>query len=606
MLPKVVKNLRIDLNLGQVRKSIAINQNSSLAPTLNLYLVDAGSPVSLDDLLYAEIFIHKADNHEAINGCVIDGDSIQYTLHSTDVSAVGINEAQLQLTWKDGSVAVTPTFEIVVYQAVVDESVQTSMNEYTSLSQMLVQANDYKDAAADSAENAADSATAAAASAEAAAGSAEDAADSAEEAESYALAAGRDADRSATNASIALTAEAWATGQTNGLDVPDTEPQYHNNSKYYASLAGESADSAAASASETADDVETAGSLYTATSEAASEGAAYYASNTAIASEIAVHASETADDVTSTSTFESLASSEAASASQYAAVASSEAVVGSTYAATASSEAAVATSQASQAASEVASASEYASVAASETAAGSTYAANASSCQTATSEYTSTAGSLATATSEYNSSASEYASYAHSEAVVAGDYADAAQQAAQSISGALRPMGTVTFANLPLLVDADVGDMYNVSDAFTTTSDFKEGGDKKVAAGSNVYKTADGKWDVLAGSFSFDRMNDVDVSGIQDGDIIKYSAFSSKWENKHCYINSATVVPVLTDTPQDVTFTNIPTSGDYLIDFFTSTGINYMAIDTSVSGQVTITFPHPSQTFTVYCVITEV
>lgn len=75
-----------------------------------------------------------------------------------------------------------------------------------------------------------------------------------------------------------------------------------------------------------------------------------------------------------------------------------------------------------------------------------------------------------------------------------------AQAIAESFSGALRPMGTVTFENLPPLAQADSGDMYNVSNQFTTTSDFVEGAGIVVPLGSNVYKTTGGKWDILAGS----------------------------------------------------------------------------------------------------------
>ena len=55
-----------------------------------------------------------------------------------------------------------------------------------------------------------------------------------------------------------------------------------------------------------------------------------------------------------------------------------------------------------------------------------------------------------------------------------------------------------------------------------------------------------------------------------------------------------------------VTFTSIPTSGDHLISFYTSNGINYKAIDTSTAGQVTLTFEAQSGAITVYCEIREV
>ena len=55
-----------------------------------------------------------------------------------------------------------------------------------------------------------------------------------------------------------------------------------------------------------------------------------------------------------------------------------------------------------------------------------------------------------------------------------------------------------------------------------------------------------------------------------------------------------------------VTFTGIPTSGNNMIDFFTSDGSNYTAIDTSTSGQIELTFEASSSARTVYCRIEEV
>lgn len=64
--------------------------------------------------------------------------------------------------------------------------------------------------------------------------------------------------------------------------------------------------------------------------------------------------------------------------------------------------------------------------------------------------------------------------------------------------GGLLPMGTVTFENLPT-ENLFTGAMYNISNAFTTDSRFKDGGGKQHGAGANVYWTADGKWDVQEG-----------------------------------------------------------------------------------------------------------
>lgn len=94
-------------------------------------------------------------------------------------------------------------------------------------------------------------------------------------------------------------------------------------------------------------------------------------------------------------------------------------------------------------------------------------------------------------TSETNSAKSE------SEAK---KYADQVKEISESFSGALRPLGTINFANLPSTADASSGDMYNITNQFTTTTDFKEGAGNIIPAGSNVYLTIDRYWDVLAGT----------------------------------------------------------------------------------------------------------
>jgi len=51
---------------------------------------------------------------------------------------------------------------------------------------------------------------------------------------------------------------------------------------------------------------------------------------------------------------------------------------------------------------------------------------------------------------------------------------------------------------------------------------------------------------------------------------------------------------------------SVPTSGNYLIDFWASDGSNYTAIDTSVSGTATLTYDAVSSSRTIYCRISEV
>lgn len=51
---------------------------------------------------------------------------------------------------------------------------------------------------------------------------------------------------------------------------------------------------------------------------------------------------------------------------------------------------------------------------------------------------------------------------------------------------------------------------------------------------------------------------------------------------------------------------DVPTSGNYIIDFYCSDGSNYTAIDASVSGKVTLTYEAAAYARTVICVIKEV
>ncbi len=57
---------------------------------------------------------------------------------------------------------------------------------------------------------------------------------------------------------------------------------------------------------------------------------------------------------------------------------------------------------------------------------------------------------------------------------------------AAQIGRVYRPAGSVTFANLPTLAEANLGKVVNVTDAFTTTADFVEGAGKKHKAGADV------------------------------------------------------------------------------------------------------------------------
>lgn len=68
---------------------------------------------------------------------------------------------------------------------------------------------------------------------------------------------------------------------------------------------------------------------------------------------------------------------------------------------------------------------------------------------------------------------------------------------------------------------------------------------------------------------------------------------------------STIVKQVLAIGDTAITFNDIPTTGDYIVNFYNSLGIGYSAITPS-SGSVTLTFPAQSANVDVYCEIREV
>lgn len=80
--------------------------------------------------------------------------------------------------------------------------------------------------------------------------------------------------------------------------------------------------------------------------------------------------------------------------------------------------------------------------------------------------------------------------------------ADLQEAITAAATAAVKPKGSVAFADLPTPTKTALGDMYNVTDAFTTTASFTEGSGKSYPAGSNVVCVSSGSsylWDVQGG-----------------------------------------------------------------------------------------------------------
>ena len=256
---------------------------------------------------------------------------------------------------------------------------------------------------------------------------------------------------SATNsANSAKLSQSWAVGGTSSRDGEDT-----NNSKYYATQSANSA-----SASKTSETNAKSSETKAKTSETNASNSASSASTSATNASNSASSASTSADIATTKASE--ASTSATNASKSEVNAKTYMNNASSFATSANTSAETATTKASEASTSASNAK--------------TYATNASNSATTSQNY-----------AIGNTNSAKY-------------YYEQAKMISESFSGALKPMGTVTFTNLPPLSEASDGDMYNISDQFTTTDDFREGSGFVIPIGSNVYKTSDGKWDVLAGT----------------------------------------------------------------------------------------------------------
>ena len=163
-----------------------------------------------------------------------------------------------------------------------------------------------------------------------------------------------------------------------------------------------------------------------------------------------------------------------------------------------------------------------ASAAASSAKAAATSETNANTYMTNAASSANTAETARTAAETYKNNAQTYMNNAKS-------YMDTAKTAAASISGALKPKGTVTFANLPAIKSVEAGAMYNISTEFTSTTIFKDGGGIQYPAGTNVYKTEDAMWDCLGGELS-DYLMIADIDTAVEEAMPDYTASTSLQE----------------------------------------------------------------------------
>ena len=143
---------------------------------------------------------------------------------------------------------------------------------------------------------------------------------------------------------------------------------------------------------------------------------------------------------------------------------------------------------------------------------------------------------------------------------------------------------------------------------------------------------------LIVANLNVSDLKDIKITNLANGDVLRYDGTQSKWvnvalgsaafkastnavtQNSTALVESGAVytalvnkenkgtikTATLTAGQTTVTFTQMPTTGNHLVRFYNSSGINYTEIDNSVSGQVTLTFEEQSNNVTVNCEIKEV
>lgn len=185
-----IDNFRLELNKPSLRGSFYVRKGDTRARTIHVTITDNGKVKDLSDAIFAEILIKKDDGTQNDQAMVRDGNELQYTLRTQDINVKGECLCWIMVTFSDGAVLTTPTFSIWVSDVEVDQNLEKSTNEYTALSQIIVDVTatqkDIKDYTAEQKAIVDDSVAQADASAKKADTSAQDAAAKADEANGYA------------------------------------------------------------------------------------------------------------------------------------------------------------------------------------------------------------------------------------------------------------------------------------------------------------------------------------------------------------------------------------------------------------------------------------
>lgn len=373
-----IDNLRLDLNKKSVRGVIYVRVGDTRARTVHITLTSNGKVVDLSDAAICEILIRKPDGSQNDQATINEqamvqyGNELQYTFRTQDINVPGECHCQVMVTFKDGAVVTSPDFSVMVYEKEVSQEYEQSTNEYSAITQQLIDVIELRNQTAVDAERA------------------ETARENIEDIEASCEVAKGQVEE-LTNRAETAAQSAEASAQSAADDLQATQ-NYRNEALNY----------------KEATDIN---------KQAVDDKAEEILSYEYQAQQYALSAEASA---TSASASESSAQTSAASAE-------GDAISSRSYA----------------------------------------------------------KGGTGTRTGE-DVDNSKY-------------YYEQARAIAEEIQGALLPQGTITFAQLAN-VDVVIGHEWNISDDFESDSRFNDGGGVQYAAGTNVYVTADLKFDCMTGS----------------------------------------------------------------------------------------------------------
>lgn len=133
-----------------------------------------------------------------------------------------------------------------------------------------------------------------------------------------------------------------------------------------------------------------------------------------------------------------------------------------------------------------------------------------------TANITKNAGDITTNTGNITKNAGEIAAVKKDLADNYDTSTEVDEKIAAKISSTYKAAGSVAFAALPALSAAIEGNVYNISDEFTTNADFVEAAGTKYPAGTNIVciKVSEAyKWDVLAGFVDLSAYETAEAAG---------------------------------------------------------------------------------------------